>query len=179
MLPWAAKSSILWFLGSHSLDTLRWFFDDDVKRVYSVSREGILKGSGVDTVDTYLTTLEFKKGGIAQMENGWITPNANPCVNDIKFNILGDKGMISLDVSHHNLIQKYTDEKVEVPDMVVQHSIFGQPKGFAFESIRSFVDCILSGEAFHVSVTDAANTSLAILAIMESAKTRSPVEVQY
>jgi predicted dehydrogenase len=179
MLPWAAKSSILWFLGSHSLDTLRWFFDDEVTRVYSVSREGILKNLGVDTVDTYLTTLEFKKGGIAHMENGWITPNANPCVNDIKFNILGDKGMISLDVSNHNLIQKYTDEKVTVPDIVVQHTIFDYPRGFAFESIRSFVDCILSGEDFKVSVQDAANTSIAILAIMESAKTRSPVDVKY
>ena len=37
LLPWAAQSSILWFLGSHSLDTLRWFFNDEVKRVYSVS----------------------------------------------------------------------------------------------------------------------------------------------
>ncbi|MDR2552152.1 MAG: Gfo/Idh/MocA family oxidoreductase [Treponema sp.] len=179
MLPWAAKSSILWFLGSHSTDTLRWFFNDEVARVYSVSREGILKSQGVDTVDTYLTTLEFKNGGIAHMENGWITPNANPCVNDIKFNILGDKGMISLDVSNHNLIQKYTDAKVTVPDIVVQHSIFGFPKGFAFESIRSFVDCILSGEEFKVSIRDAANTSLVILAIMESAEKRMPVEVRY
>jgi predicted dehydrogenase len=113
------------------------------------------------------------------MENGWITPNANPCVNDIKFNILGDRGMISLDLSNHNLIQKYTDEKVTVPDVVVQHSVFGSPKGFAFESIRSFVDCILSGEEFHVSVEDAANTSLAILAILESAKRRVPVDVEY
>jgi len=179
MLPWAAKSSILWFLGSHSLDTLRWFFDDEVARVYSVSREGILKDLGVDTVDAYLSTIEFKKGGIAHMENGWITPNANPCVNDIKFTIAGDKGMISLDASNHNLIQKYTDKTVSVPDVLVQHSVFGFPKGFAFESIRSFVDCILSGEKFKVSVEDAANTSLAILAIMESAKTRSPVEVRY
>jgi predicted dehydrogenase len=179
MLPWAARSSILWFLGSHSLDTLRWFFNDEVERVYAVSRRGLLKALGVDTVDTYLTTLEFKNGGIAQMENGWITPNANPCVNDIKFNILGDKGMISLDLSSHNLIQKYTDDRASVPDVLVQHSVFGQPRGFAFESIRSFVDCILSGEAFHVSLEDAANTSLAILAIMESAQTRQPVEVTY
>jgi predicted dehydrogenase len=179
MLPWAAKSSILWFLGSHSLDTLRWFFNDDVARVYSVSREGILKGLGVDTVDVYLTTLEFKNGGIAQMENGWITPNANPCLNDIKFSILGDKGMINLDVSNHNLIQKYTDNKVTTPDIVVQHSIFGFPKGFAFESIRSFVDCILSGEEFRLTVQDAANTSLALLAVMESARNRVPVEVRY
>ncbi len=179
MLPWAQKSSILWFLGSHSLDTLRWFFNDEVARVYSVSRSGVLKSLGVDTVDTYLTTLEFKNGGIAQMENGWITPNANPCVNDIKFNITGTKGMIALDVSNHNMIQKYTDESVVVPDVVVQNRIFGQPKGFAFESIRSFVDCILTGDDFHVSLQDAANTSLAILAVMESAKSRMPVEVQY
>ena len=85
MLPWAAKSSILWFLGSHSLDTLRWFFNDEVARVYSVSRDGVLKGKGVDTVDEYLTTIEFKNGGIAQMENGWITPDANPCVNAVSY----------------------------------------------------------------------------------------------
>ena len=137
MLPWASASSILWFLGSHSLDTLRWFFKDEVERVYSVSREGVLKSQGVDTADEYLTTVEFKKGGIAQMENGWITPNANPCVNDIKFNVLGTKGMISIDASNHNLIQMYTDEKMVVPDVLVQNSIFGLPKGFAFESIKN------------------------------------------
>ena len=179
MLRWASKSSILWFLGSHSLDTLRWMFHDEVKRVYSVSRSGVLKDLGVDTVDEYLTTIEFRNGGIAQMENGWITPNANPCVNDIKFNVLGTKGMIALDVSNHNLIQMYTDEKVTVPDVLVQNHIFGNPKGFAFESIRSFVDCLLTGEEFHVSLEDAANTSLAILAIMESAEKRMPVDVEF
>lgn len=178
LLPWAAKSSILWFLGSHSLDTLRWFFNDEVKRVYSVSRSGILSKMGVDTVDEYLTTIEFKNGGIAQMENGWITPNANPCVNDIKFNILGDKGMISIDASNHNLIQKYTDKAVQVPDVLVQNHIFGEPKGFAFESVKTFVDRIYDGKDFPLTIYDAANTSLAILSIMESAKTRMPVEVE-
>jgi predicted dehydrogenase len=177
MLPWSAQSSILWFLGSHSLDTLRWFFHDEVARVYSVCREGVLKEKGVDTVDVYLTTIEFKKGGIAQMENGWITPNANPCVNDIKFNLLGTKGMISIDASNHNLIQMYTDDKVVVPDIIVQNSIFGMPKGFAFESIRGFVDCVMSGKEFPVTVYDAANTSLALLAVMESSRTRMPVEI--
>ncbi len=179
MLPWAAKSSILWFLGSHSVDTLSWLMSSTVKRVYAVSREGVLKGLGVDTVDEYLTTLEFDNGCVAQMENGWITPNANPCLNDIKCNLLGTKGMVAIDASNHNLVQLYTDEKVTVPDTIVQNTIFGQPKGFAFESIRSFVDCVLSGESFHVSLEDAARASLVILAIMESAKMRMPVEVDY
>ena len=130
-------------------------------------------------MDEYLTTIEFKNGGIAQMENGWITPNANPCVNDIKCNLLGTKGMIAIDASNHNMIQQYTEDKVTVPDVIVSNSIFGNPKGFAFESIKGFVDCVLSGKEFPVTMYDAANTSLAILAIMESAKTRMPVEVQY
>lgn len=179
MLPWAAQSSILWFLGSHSLDTLRWFFGSEVRRVYAVSRAGVLQAEGVDTVDLYQSTLEFANGGIAQMENGWITPNANPCVNDMKFNLLGTKGMIAIDASNHNLIQKYTDQKVEVPDILVKHTVFGEPKGFAFESIRGFVDRLLDGRDFPVSMRDAANTSLAILAIMESARTRQPVDVVY
>lgn len=177
-LPWAAKSSILWFLGSHSLDTLRWLFKDEVKRVYSVSRAGVLKDLGINTTDVYMTTLEFSRGAVVQMENGWITPNGNPCVNDIKCNIMGTKGMISIDASNHNLIQEYTDTQMTVPDVLVQNSIFGQPKGFAFESIRSFVDCIISGKEFPVTLYDAGNTTLTILAIMESAQNREPVEVK-
>ena len=191
MLPWAAKSSIMWFLGSHSVDTLMWMFKSRPKRVYCVSKSGVLSKPGVlnkagepvekgiDTVDEYLTTIEFENGAVAQMENGWVTPNANLCVNDIKFTILGDKGMISVDASNHNMIQKYTDNDVIVPDVIVQNKIFGQPKGFAFESIRSFVDCVASGEEFHISLRESAYGVLTILAIMESAKTRMPLEVDY
>ena len=179
LLPWAARSSVLWFLGSHSVDTLRWFFDDEVTRVYAVARSGVLKGLGVDAVDTYLTTLEFAGGGIAQMENGWINPNTMPNTNDIKFAAVGDRGMVSIDTTSHAMIQQYGDSKVTVPDVLVQNTIFGYPAGFAFQSIRSFVDCLVSGEDFLVSLDDAVKVSLIVLAIMESAETRQPVEVRY
>lgn len=179
MLPWASKSSILWFLGSHSLDTLRWLTGSEVERVYSVSREGVLKSMGVDTVDMYLTTLEFKNGCIAQMENGWITPNGNTNINDMKCTILGTKGQINIDTSSHNLIQKVTEEKATTPDILVSHSIDGVPKGFAYESIRHFVDRLIDGREFNVTLEDAAKTSLAILAIFESAQKKVPVNVKY
>jgi predicted dehydrogenase len=178
LLPWAASSSILWFLGSHSLDTLNWLFKSRVKRVYSVSNSGILKGMGVDTVDTYLTTLEYENGCIAQMENGWVTPNGNVNVNDMKCTTLGDRGMISIDTSNHNLIQQYDDGKAKVPDVLVRNTVHGRVKGFAYESIRSFVDKLATGEDFIVSLEDAAQVSLVILAIMESAKKREPVEIE-
>lgn len=179
MLSWSASSSILWFLGSHSFDTLQWLFDDIVTRVYSVSTRGVLDALGVETVDSYLTTLEFSRGGIAQMENGWITPNANMGLNDIKCNLTGDKGMIAIDTTHHNMIQMFTDTSASVPDVLVRNRVHGRVKGFAYESIRSFVDCLAADAPFVVSLEDAARTTLAILAIMESAKTRMPVEVKY
>jgi predicted dehydrogenase len=179
MLPWAAKSSILWFLGSHSTDTLRWFFNDEVDTVYSVSRKGILSGLGVDTDDVFQTILEFKRGGIATMENGWITPNAHPCVNDIKFNITGTKGMFNLDLSNSQMIERFTDTVSDRPDVLVKHFVHGRAMGFAYQSIRHFVDRLIDGKPFLLTPLDAANTSLVILAIMESAKKREPVKVKY
>ena len=179
LLPWAASSSILWFLGSHSLDTLNWLFMSKVKRVYSVSNKGILKDLGVDTVDTYLTTLEYENECIAQMENGWVTPNGNANVNDMKCTILGDKGMISIDTSSHNMIQQYDDSRAKVPDVLVRNTVHNKVKGFAYESIRSFVDKLATGEDFIVSIEDAAQVSLVILSIMESAEKREPVEIKY
>lgn len=179
MLPWAAKSSILWFLGSHAVDTVRWFMNDEVETVYAASSSGVLKKLGVDTTDIYQYILEFRHGGIASLENGWITPNTYPCVNDIKFNITGTKGMMNLDLSNSQMIERFTDEKNDRPDVLVRHFVHGKAKGFAYESIRHFVDKLASGEKFLVSVEDAANTSLVILAIMESARTGKPVKVQY
>jgi predicted dehydrogenase len=179
MLSWAAESSILWFLGSHSVDTLRWFFSDEVETVYAVSRKGILSGLGVDTDDIFQTILTFRNGGIATMENGWITPNAHPCVNDIKFNITGTKGMFNLDLSNNQMIERFTDVKSDRPDVLVNHFVHGRAMGFAYQSIRHFVDRLLDGKPFLVTPEDAANTSLVILAILESAKKREPVKVSY
>lgn len=179
MLSWAAKSSILWFLGSHSLDTLRWLFGDEVKRVYSVKKEGILKGLGVDTPDIYLTTLEFEKGGVAQMENGWVTPNGNGNVNDFKCSVLCTQGMISLDLSDHNLIHEVTEERATVPDILVSNLVFDRCKGLSYESIRDFVERLVDGKEFRVTLEDARRTALAILAIQRSAELGMPVDVEY
>lgn len=179
LLPWASKSSILWFLGYHAVDLLMWLFDDKVERVYSVSRTGILKIVGVDTVDIYQTILEFKNGGIATLENGWITPNTNPNINDIKLNVTGTKGMFNIDPTHSQLIERFTETKADKPDVFVRNSVYGEPKGFAHESIRHFIDKLISHQDFFVSMDDAYNATVVILAIKKSAKIRQPVLVEY
>lgn len=177
MLKWSAKSSVLWFLGSHATDTLRWLFNSEVDTVYTVSREGILKGEGVDSVDMYQSIYTFKNGCIAQVEDGWITPNGGPNVNDFKCSIMGTEGMYQLDLSSHSMIQRYGKDKTAVPDVLVNNFVRDTATGFAYQSIRHFVDAMINGYDFYVSLKDAYNVTMTVLAVLEAAKSGQPVKV--
>lgn len=63
--------------------------------------------------------------------------------------------------------------------MLVQNRVFGRVKGFSYESIRDFIDRLIDGEPFRVSLEDAADVTRVVLAIMESAESRMPVDVNY
>lgn len=179
MLSWASKSSILWFLGSHTVDILRFLFKDEVERVYSVSRSGILKKRGIDVEDIFQSILEFKSGIIATIENNWIVPNSNPSVNDFKVNILGEKGMISMDLTHSQLIERYLEDHSDHPDVLVKTKVMDKYVGFAYESIKDFVECVATGRPFVVGLEDGIRVTKVILAIMESARSGKPVDVVY
>jgi predicted dehydrogenase len=99
MLSWASKSSALWFLGSHVIDVLRFVLADEVMRVFSVSRRGVLSTQGIETPDVHLSTIEFSRGAAIVMENSWILSPDNPMIFDFKLELVGDKGQIQADPS--------------------------------------------------------------------------------
>ncbi|MFB7142833.1 Gfo/Idh/MocA family protein [Gottfriedia sp. NPDC056225] len=179
MLAWSANSSILWFLGSHSLDAISWLVNSRVDKVYSVARDGVLKNLGIDTIDMYQTTLEFENGAIVQMENGWITPNGNTAIIDFKCNVLGSEGMININTSSHDLIQISNEKRTITPDILAKPIIEDKMAGFSSNSIRSFVDRLIDDKPFQVSVEEAANSCLVLIAILESANTGKAVKVEY
>jgi predicted dehydrogenase len=178
-LPWAASSSIIWFLGSHTVDSLSWLFADRVQRVYSVCHDGILKSRGIDAVDSYLTTLEFAQGGIAQIENGWITPNTNPLVNDFKLNLLCTQGMVNMDLSSSNFFEIYSEQRIEHPDFFIKPRVHGAPTGFAYAAIGDFVNRLYHDEEFIAPYAESVAVNQVLFAILESAQKREPVEVRY
>lgn len=179
MLSWSRDSSILWFLGSHAVDTLRFLTGSEVSRVYSVSRSGVLAGMGLDVPDIYQTTLEFDNGVIAQIENNWILPDSNPNVNDIKMNILGTSGMFNLDLTHNQAIERFLQGRADRPDFLVKPIVNGKRLGFAYEAIRDFVERLADDREPLASLDDGIRVSCVILAIMKSAERREPETVRY
>ncbi|MCA1554548.1 MAG: Gfo/Idh/MocA family oxidoreductase [Chloroflexi bacterium] len=104
MLKWSSQSSALWFLGSHTLDLACWLLDDEPRKVYAVSRSGILQSLGVNAPDFHVATVEFSKGAVAVFENAWILPRTHAATKDMKFEILGSGGAIYVDASHHRTL---------------------------------------------------------------------------
>ena len=177
MLSWAGKTTVMWFVGSHAIDTVRWLLDDEVKRVYAVAGRGVLTGMGIDTPDYYQATLEFRGGATAVIENSWILPNTMPNLDDVKCELVGEKGALYMDATHNRALEKYTDDGGEYPDLFVMPSIYGRQQGFAADSIRHFVECVHSDTRPLVTGRDGLEVTKVICAVEESVRTGLPVEV--
>lgn len=174
MLRWAGNSSALWFLGSHMIDVVRWMLEDEVHKVYAVSREGILHGMGVSAPDFHVATLEFSRGAVAVFEHAWILPRSHAAVKDLKLEILGSAGAINIDASHNRTLEVYSPQKATFPDLLAPPT-GAHLTGFVLDSIAYFVDAITRGDPVLATGEDGVINTRVICAVLESAQSGSPV----
>ncbi len=175
MLSWAGQSTVLWFLASHCLDTMRWLFDDDVEEVYTVSRSRVLQDKGIDTPDYYQSTLQFQSGATAVLENCWILPESHPLI-DVKMEVVGDDGALYFDGRPHR-VEQFEHEDVSWPDVYVCPEVFGKSAGFAAESIRDFVDCVVNDRDVRCGWEEGRAVTEIIVAMEQSARSGQAVSV--
>lgn len=179
MLSWASQSSALWFLASHTLDMSCWLLDDQPKRVYAVSRSGVLQSLGVDTQDFHVAIVEFERGAVVTLENCWILPETEPNVFNLKLQILGSDGVMYLNTSDNRTVEKYTRAGVSLPDTLgfTLDANSARLSGFVLEAIARFVDAVVDGAPVLASGAEAALVTRALTAIEASARTGQPVEL--
>ena len=184
MLPWADQSSVMWFLGSHALDTVCWLTGKKPVRIYCQKRQQVLADLGVNTPDLYVTMLEFEGGALAMIENSWILPQQSPALIDHKVEILGSRGAIYLDLTHHAALAKYSPDTVagfpnpSYPDLFVTPEVHHKQMGFAVESMHHFVNCIRNRVLPLASGADGLLNTRLILAAEESASSGMPVNLE-
>lgn len=179
MLKWADRTNVLWFLGSHAIDLLNWLFDSRPRRVYAVERSGILSNLGVETPDLFHATVEFADGGVASLEHVWILPEGEPSMVDLKCSLVGEKGSIYIDTTHHRAVQCYTAASARYGDVIAAPEIHGQARGFAVESIRHFVECVVNNRRPLVGIEEGLAATRTICAILDSAASGMPVEIDW
>lgn len=178
MLSWAQRSSALWFLGSHVVDALRFVLQDEVCRVYAVSRQGVLAAHGVAAPDVHLSILEFTSGTVASMENSWVLSEDNPMVYDFKLEVVGDKGQILADPSHNGAVKRMIGGGLRYGDTAgVLPTGATRVGGFVLESIARFVDAVLRGAPLMAGVEDGLASTRVLTAIEASVARGVPVDL--
>lgn len=185
-LKWAAKSKVIWFLTVHTCDLARWFFNDEAKKVYAISRSKVLEKMGINTPDFYAAIVEFKNECVAIFESCWVIPNTIPGVGwgqwqglgiDFELELIGSKGAVYSNLFPNSIIRKYTDSGYAWPDIQGTFQSYEKWVGYGLEPIHHFVDCIVNDKEPMVTGEDGLAATKIICAIEESAKNCKIVEL--
>ena len=84
-----------------------------------------------------------------------------------------------MDLTHSQMIERYLARRCDRPDVLDGPYIRGRHVGFVYESIKHFIDCVADGKPVAATLEDGIRVSRVILALMESASKREPVDVNY
>ena len=86
----------------HVVDLLRWFWDTEVEEIYAeVGRELLYPGLGID--DVGLLSFRLANGVFGTLDTSWSRPPSYPTWGDVKLDVLGEQGLISVDAFEQNL----------------------------------------------------------------------------
>lgn len=176
MLKWSARSSALWFLGSHMIDIVGWILGDVPEKLFVVTRDGVLKARGIDAPDFHVATVEYRKGTVAVFEHAWILPRSHSTVKDLKLEILGSEGALYIDGSHNRAIELYTAQKGTFPDMLVPP--FGPHlTGFVLDAVVHFIEAVTQGKPVLATGREGLANTRIIAAMIEAANSGQSVRI--
>jgi len=148
----------------HVSDLLRDLLDEEPVRVQAQIGNNVY---GQDWEDTAMLTIEFESGIFATLDSSWSRPNAYHTWGDVTMNVVGDKGVIELDMFGQS-IQRYANGPVT-------HLQYGYGTDLDAEMVKEFVLAIQEDREPIVSGFDGMQAARVALAGYESVQTGQPV----
>lgn len=154
----------------HVTDLMRWLLGSEVRDVYAEIGNGL---HHQEWDDTGFLTMEFENGVFATLDTSWSRPKAFPTWGDVTMSVVGESGVINLDMFSQNLIQ-YSDRTGGV----------GGVGGVTWEHwgsnidllmIQAFVDAIQGDKPVPVTGEDGLRATEVALAAYRSAEAGRPV----
>jgi predicted dehydrogenase len=149
----------------HVADLLRWIFEAEITRVYAEIDTRFHPDLPVDDAATLLLTLS--NGVFASLDPSWSRPITWPTWGGLTMEVIGDRGVISMDAFSQNLqlVEDRGPSNVFVP----------WAEGGDLPMIRGFIEAIQNDTDPPVTGEDGLRAMEVALCAYESAKRREPV----
>lgn len=175
MISWADRSSPSWFLSSHDVDLVTWFFDEPAVEVYATAVERVLLGRGIDTPDAVQAQVRFAGGAVATFESSWAIPAGYPTVVESFVEVITTDRHLHIDRKVEQL-EVATQERMLYP-RTGGAQIGGRNLGPAASAVRHFIDVVSDGVEQIIPLEHSVQVTWLLEAIERSYRSGSPVSV--
>jgi len=138
LAAWARDSSPAWFMSSHDIDLMVWWFDANPVEVYARGIKRVLKSRGMDTYDGIQSLVTFEDGQFATFEAAWVYPDTSPYMPDSFMEVIGTRGTTQIN-RQAEAIDAILEEKFTCPRTFLNYKVFDEWMGAMPASMRSFV----------------------------------------
>ena len=178
MLKWANYSTPAWFLSSHDIDLVCWYFETEPEEVYANAVRKVLVSQGVDTPDAIQAQVRFTDGAVATFEACWIYPNTFPTMTDSFVEVITTGAVIHLDRKREQ-IEVSTVNGFQYPRNLLGYAYEGaEMHGAVPLSIHHFVKCVLLDREPLVTLESSLRVTRILDAIQRSIDLGAPVRLE-
>ncbi|GIP34792.1 Gfo/Idh/MocA family protein [Paenibacillus sp. J2TS4] len=150
----------------HVMDLMNWILDSKVTEVYAEAGT-LFHEIGVD--DAGLVHVKFENGIVAVIDTSWSRPKSFPTWGDVTMEIIGTKGVISVD-SFAQKNEVFNDDSVKAK---WSSWADGMDEGL----VRGFLDAIREQREVPITGEDGLRSAEVALAAYESIKKGQPVKL--
>jgi predicted dehydrogenase len=151
----------------HVADLLRDLLDEEPASVYAQTGNNMYSQ---DWEDTAMVTLEYPCGTFATIDSSWSRPPSYKTWGDVMIKIVGDKGVISLDMFGQGIDQYRNDAKVS-------HVSSGYGSDLDKAMVDAFVRSCIDGDPIPVTLEHGLAAVSVPLRAYQSLKSKTPVGV--
>jgi predicted dehydrogenase len=175
MISWADRSSPSWFLSSHDIDLVTWFFQAPPVEVYATAVHKVLVGQGIDTPDAVHAQVRFADGAVATFESSWVVPDGYPTVVESFVEVLTARRHIHVDRKVEQL-EVATPERMSYP-RTGGAQIGGRHVGPPAAAVRHFIDVVTEGTPPIIPLEHSVGVTRLLEAIERSYRTGTAVRL--
>jgi len=174
MNAWLGKSSVGWFLMSHSVELAGWIAGQRPVRVWARGTKDILKRRGLDTYDSIHSVIEFDGGMVGSFSSCWVLPRSIPLIFQFRHEMVGTSGAMRADLTDQ-MLHKATDvyEHPSTIGVTMKGALASPPA----QMFSQFIEDLSSPAAPARTLEDGLLNVAAITAIHRSIETGMAVEI--